>query len=378
VINATELSALLFELYQGYHSEKSSGHWCARFLSLLVEQLRLQKASLIVIPPHDDDRGLIFTSSPDGDIALAQDILQTYADYYARDPLVNIPTGRLLTVDDLISRAEFEASDYYQAFLQPLGVHKVAGMDWCSDDGARCSLRLMRTKEQERFGSRERQFLTLLLPHLRQATAIANHLSCLASESRIYSDMVAKRAIGIVTLDDKGCVLKKNTAAEQYLSHMGSTALGKGRPRLGDHDACRRLERFIDEAISAARKNVNYSINALSVNTDQGSFQLLVKPLPQTRSPTWEAAPCVALLIQAPEHRFDISVRTLMNLYGLTLTEATVATIMSEGHTSEEVAQEMNIKKNTVRAHIRSLFAKLGVSRQSMLVSVVLNSLATT
>nr|WP_277345526.1 helix-turn-helix transcriptional regulator [Pseudomaricurvus alkylphenolicus] len=67
-----------------------------------------------------------------------------------------------------------------------------------------------------------------------------------------------------------------------------------------------------------------------------------------------------------------------MNLYGLTLTEATVATIMSEGHTSEEVAQEMNIKKNTVRAHIRSLFAKLGVSRQSMLVSVVLNSLATT
>lgn len=44
----------------------------------------------------------------------------------------------------------------------------------------------------------------------------------------------------------------------------------------------------------------------------------------------------------------------------------------------DEVAEELEIKKNTVRAHLRSIFAKTGVTQQSMLVSLVLTSLAST
>jgi DNA-binding CsgD family transcriptional regulator len=67
-----------------------------------------------------------------------------------------------------------------------------------------------------------------------------------------------------------------------------------------------------------------------------------------------------------------------MKLYQLTPSEASVATLLAAGHTSEEVAGELSVKKNTVRAHIRSIFVKTGVSRQSMLVAQILKSLATT
>ena len=38
----------------------------------------------------------------------------------------------------------------------------------------------------------------------------------------------------------------------------------------------------------------------------------------------------------------------------------------------DEAAAELNIRKNTARAHLRSIFSKTGVTRQTMLVRLLL------
>ena len=42
----------------------------------------------------------------------------------------------------------------------------------------------------------------------------------------------------------------------------------------------------------------------------------------------------------------------------------------------EEAAEMLNIKRNTARAHLRSIFSKTGVRRQTELVRIFLNSVA--
>ena len=104
----------------------------------------------------------------------------------------------------------------------------------------------------------------------------------------------------------------------------------------------------------------------------------MIKPLPVDDQDASKITPYLTIFIQDPEKNLEISVRTLMDLYQLTLSEATIAILLAEGHTTDEVAEELDIKKNTVRAHLRAMFAKTGVTQQSMLVSLVLTSLAST
>jgi DNA-binding CsgD family transcriptional regulator len=56
-------------------------------------------------------------------------------------------------------------------------------------------------------------------------------------------------------------------------------------------------------------------------------------------------------------------------LFGLTSAETEVALCVAEGQSPEAIAALRSTSIGTVRAQIRSLFTKLGVKRQSALVS---------
>ncbi|MCM2321131.1 MAG: LuxR C-terminal-related transcriptional regulator, partial [Pseudomonas sp.] len=44
------------------------------------------------------------------------------------------------------------------------------------------------------------------------------------------------------------------------------------------------------------------------------------------------------------------------------------------GLSLEEAAEVLNIRRNTARAHLRAIFSKTGVRRQTELVRIMLNS----
>jgi len=62
-------------------------------------------------------------------------------------------------------------------------------------------------------------------------------------------------------------------------------------------------------------------------------------------------------------------------LYGLTSTEACLANLLMEGKTLDECCQSLGIRRSTARTHLQHLFEKVGVQRQSELVSLLLKSI---
>ncbi|MDI3258717.1 MAG: LuxR C-terminal-related transcriptional regulator, partial [Sinobacteraceae bacterium] len=64
-------------------------------------------------------------------------------------------------------------------------------------------------------------------------------------------------------------------------------------------------------------------------------------------------------------------------LFGLTRMEAQLALLLAEGYTLDEAAEKMDVRRNTARTHLRSIFCKTGVTRQTMLVRLMLNSVLT-
>ena len=82
----------------------------------------------------------------------------------------------------------------------------------------------------------------------------------------------------------------------------------------------------------------------------------------------------VLVLIHDPERPANAGFSGLRELYGLTLTEARLANFMMQGKTIEDCTSLLSIRRTTVKMHLRNLYGKMGVNRQSELVALLFKS----
>jgi DNA-binding CsgD family transcriptional regulator len=100
----------------------------------------------------------------------------------------------------------------------------------------------------------------------------------------------------------------------------------------------------------------------------------LAIPLAKWRKPPAEAAVAVVLERNrvASWRAADVS-----ESFHLTERERKVVELLIQGLTNKEIAERMNISPNTVRAFIRMVMGKLGVSTRSGIVGIVFRSIYT-
>jgi DNA-binding CsgD family transcriptional regulator len=77
------------------------------------------------------------------------------------------------------------------------------------------------------------------------------------------------------------------------------------------------------------------------------------------------------LVIHDPARPMEIPVEWIMDAYGLTQAEARVALCAASGATIPETAHRLNVSPNTIKTHLRKVFAKIGTSRQSELARLM-------
>lgn len=60
--------------------------------------------------------------------------------------------------------------------------------------------------------------------------------------------------------------------------------------------------------------------------------------------------------------------KLLPAIFGLSPTESKVVTYLALGHDLASVAQQLGIRQDTVRAHLKATFRKMGIHRQQELI----------
>jgi DNA-binding CsgD family transcriptional regulator len=117
-------------------------------------------------------------------------------------------------------------------------------------------------------------------------------------------------------------------------------------------------------------------IEAISITRPSGrsKLSLLVRTLPRDKWSESGHRPCLAIFLRDPERSTQGSSDVIRRLFDLTPAEATLALLLANGLGLEEAGEQLDIRRNTVRAHLRAIFSKMGVTRQTELVRMVLNS----
>jgi DNA-binding CsgD family transcriptional regulator len=155
---------------------------------------------------------------------------------------------------------------------------------------------------------------------------------------------------------------------------------GDGLKRIGNHVTAsyamdnRKLQSLVAEALRAP-SGVGL-IEAMSVSrpSGQASWGVVVRQLATDEWTDGKHRPAVAIFVRDPEGASHPPVKLAQQLFELTPAETALAIQLTNGLSLEEAAEALGIRRNTARAHLRSIFSKTGVRRQTELVRIFLNS----
>lgn len=365
------LDALIQAAYRGPLEEIP---W-QTFLNDFREAVNGNYATLILRPPREGDAGVVLNA-----IVMSPHIFNSYNDtYFSMDPFVNLPPGEVYTVSEFVGEEEFFNSDYYREYITPSDVRHIMGADLVGPDGLTARLRITRPKARDNFGEADKNLCRQLLPHLEQAIELHSRILRTESERAFYEDAIDKLSMGVVILDGNARVLRKNHAAERLLAEKRGIQQVAGALQVGDSQENRAFRACLEEVMEAHRQFKPGFVRAFRV-ADRGSMTglgLLVRPLPPIEGSDGSSNPTAAILVSDPYQPRQAPSDILIELFGFTPAESKLALRLVNGLTLDEASSELGISRNTAKSHLSSVFSKTGVARQTQLIQLILNSVAT-
>jgi DNA-binding CsgD family transcriptional regulator len=368
-LSLAEFSELVAAIYEG---PLEPVPWKGA-LDLLRRHLRASYVTLMLRPPSAELEPLMVNSAGDWPITREAEYNKHY---YALDPFVDLPPERVFTANELVGDSNWRESEFYKNFLKPLDILHALGADIRTDDGLECRLRAARPHREPPFSASDKALCAAVLPHFKRAVRLHSQLELMDSERRLYAGTVDRMLVGTVTLDETGAVLKSNPVADEMLREADGLRLANGVLRAESVPENRELQRLIKQALSGESGGRAALVDAMSIarKSPRGKLGLLVRSLPNTGTSKSRHRPSVVLFIRDAERKSEASRDMVRRLFDLTPAEASLALALANGLTLDEAADQLTIRKNTARAHLRAIFSKIGVTRQTTLVRVLLSS----
>ncbi len=358
------ISVPLLKLYSGITGPDP---W-AGFLAAIRLHFDAAFATIILTPPAAQKPGLIVT--PD----VEQAALDTAAEFFACDPFVGLPEGEVVSVTNFVGREAYRASRFYRDYVAHYAIGDILGLDLMARSGFQMRLRVCRLEGSADFDEAEHGRLARFVSHLRAALDLYERFQSHNGEDDIYDNAIEQLSIGTILLDRAGEVVRCNGIAQRVLDERDTIRLVGKRLAFSNPSADRRFRRNI-----AAQHGLNGStleFMRVEQQSDRRGIGIAIRSLDPARSTALGTAPATAIFLTDPQRQAKLTGKAVAGIFGLTPMEGEIAACLSNGLCLAQTAEILGIAQNTVRTHLRSIFDKLRVTRQSQLVHRVRASMS--
>ncbi len=364
-LDLADYDRLVGDIYDGALDPKP----LARTLENLCMAFQANYVTLILRVPDQPDMAVMIIA---GDIEGEGEVI--YMAYpQANRPFDNQPQDVVFTVDDIMTPSQWEQSSYFKMYCSQQNVYHVMGADISTHEGGLLRFRVTRAKAAPKFSVNDRALCAMFLPHLRRGLNIHNLLDRSESLSDLYAQAISRLSVATLVLDESGSVLRVNPVAQGILASGDGLKLVGGRLEATYPSDNRELQRLIRAAFA---QDTVKSADAMSVTRPSGQVNLglVVEPIPSLDWADEKGKPAALVYIRDAASKSLASEVVTKQLFNLTKAETALAMELANGLSLEEAAETLNIRRNTARAHLRSIFSKTGVRRQTELVRILLNS----
>ena len=181
-----------------------------------------------------------------------------------------------------------------------------------------------------------------------------------------------KMVAGAFEAMDTACFVLDRSMSVRAMSRAAEALLSDGSLRLSDGRVASPLpavQRRLGAATATVmeRRAADASVAAESAS---GMLMLKVHRLPE-REWNMGFAPFAILVAKRGVQGSAADMSLLRETYGLTATEAEIALLLRQGRSRAEICTLRGVTHETMRSHLRSLFAKMGVKRETAAIHLL-------
>jgi len=369
-LDAKRLSELLLHLER---SITKPAQW-DKFLELLAQDLQASVTGLVLRPVADGEAGLVrlWGVSAEGFAAYAHR-------YFALDPFVQLPLGRVVTLDQVVSMDVLERSEFYRDYLVPHDAIHHLGVDLRAGAHYHVRFRACRPRHAGPFGPSDRALCELLVPHLQAAVDAHAEFELMRTERSVYAQAMDHLTLATLILDHQGRIIHGNDAAREVLAQQDGITLDGDHLALSHREDAELFRAAFRRALAGQRSGQPGIVEVVRVHrsADKEPIAVIVKPAHGNASAGDSAMlGAVAVFLSTERGITESTAAGIQKLLGLTNKETRLALCLANGRSLQESARDIGITMSTARAHLRAIFAKTGIDRQSRLVRVILRSVA--
>lgn len=287
-----------------------------------------------------------------------------------------IEKSRIFISPELISDSAFAETEIYRDWGRHVGAFRVLGSVFDVANGALAIFGIHRSRQDPAFVAEDKTALSQVFPHVKRAVQLRHRLDGRSIDGEASMLALDHAGLAVLIVDRQSHVLYANRAALAVLKRGDALRAPLNRVGALTTALTNDLDALIHGAAVTAQGKGLKSGGALRVvRPGRLPVTIFVAPFRPTQGGFGSITPAAILLIRDPEQT-TASSQTLRELFGLTGTEAAVASLLAEGHSVEEVAIAQGVSLNTTRTHLKSILLKTGTNRQAELVALLLRSVA--
>lgn len=284
----------------------------------------------------------------------------------------------VFTLDDVIPREELVQSDVYRLAMHPFGTEYAVGMCIAERGGWKCHIGMINGPGKRNFDDGDKQFLLSMSAHLERALAIYAQNARNEVERDTYAHALDLLAIGAIVMDEEGKVVDANGAALDLVGQSSCLSLVGNTLRFRTRKDAVAFEQMVAGATERRRHGDSDAyVDALRIEAADGScLDLLIRIVSPSLWYHAANAPRFVLYLSTPDRQPELQRKFVARIFGLSASEAWLATLLASGISLHQAAATMEISPATARTYLSRIFAKTGVSKQSDLMRMILKSVA--
>jgi DNA-binding CsgD family transcriptional regulator len=322
----------------------------------------------------DAKTGVMFQN----DGAIDQRYVDLYFEKYVKlDPMTPglqlVEVGEPISTNDVIPYDDFLKTRFYKEWGKPqhLCDHLSVVLDRSAADVA-----LFGVFRHEREGLVDepmRRRMSLIAPHVRRVVRIGRVIDFKSAATTVLTSVLDGIAAGVILMDKSGSIVHANVAAAAMLQAKDVLHAIEGRLRAADPQADHRLWTMFSEVAREPVAIIEFKTVSIPIEGRDGK-RYVAHILPLTSGARRAAAKSLravaALFVQSAAFDAPAPPTVLAKAYGLTPTEMRVLLTVVEMGDAPAAAAALGMARQTVKTHLRSLYAKTGAHRQADLVKL--------
>lgn len=270
----------------------------------------------------------------------------------------------------LLDEAAIDRDPYYSEFLRRGDLRYFVSASLTRTPEEFAVVAIQRSPRQGHVGKREIAMMRQLVPHLRQAFDVTRRLRDAAVVGLSLEGALDWLADGVALVAPDGEVLYANQAMQDIVRGKGIAI--KKRALVFEHPEAH--VRFAEALGAIARLRAGDASTAVPqdfpVTRSSTALPYLVslRPLAPASGDTEKRGRAIAIVFVRDMLRQDtVGIRLLVEMFGLTPAEASLARAIQAGIPLDQYARERAVSINTIYTHLRRLKEKTGCKRMSEL-----------